>query len=54
MITIDYFSDVLCVWAYGGQVRLEELQRALGDQVLVRQRFMPLFADTRARIGEGW
>lgn len=54
MITIDYFSDVLCVWAYGGQVRLEELQQTFGEQVLVRQRFMPLFADTRARIGEGW
>jgi predicted DsbA family dithiol-disulfide isomerase len=54
MITIDYFSDVLCVWAYGGQVRLEELQQTLGDRVLVRQRFMPLFADTRVRIGEGW
>ena len=54
MITIDYFSDVLCVWAYGGQVRLEELQREFKDDVLVRQRFMPLFADTRTRIGEGW
>jgi predicted DsbA family dithiol-disulfide isomerase len=54
MITIDYFSDVLCVWAYGGQVRVEELQQTFGDQVLVRQRLMPLFADTRTRIGEGW
>ena len=25
MITIDYFSDVLCIWAYGGQIRLETL-----------------------------
>ena len=54
MITIDYFSDVLCVWAYGGQVRLDELQREFAHEVLVRQHFMPLFADTRTRIGEGW
>ena len=54
MITIDYFSDVLCVWAYGGQIRLEELQREFADEILVRQRFMPLFADTQTRIGEGW
>lgn len=54
MITIDYFSDVLCVWAYGGQVRLDALQREFGDEVLVRHRFMSLFADTRTRIGEGW
>jgi predicted DsbA family dithiol-disulfide isomerase len=53
-LTIDYFSDVLCVWAYGGQVRLDELCREFGDRILVRHRFMPLFADTEARIGEGW
>jgi predicted DsbA family dithiol-disulfide isomerase len=54
VITIDYFSDVLCVWAYGGQIRLEELQREFAGDILVRQHFMPLFADTRVRIGEGW
>ncbi len=54
VITLDYFSDVLCVWAYGGQARLDELQREFGEQILVRQRFVQLFADTRTRIGEGW
>lgn len=54
MITIDYFSDVLCVWAYAGQVRLDELQQRFGDDVLVRQRFMTLFGDTETRIGKGW
>ena len=54
MITIDYFSDVLCIWAYGGQIRLDELQRELGEQILVRQRFMPLFADTETRIAKAW
>lgn len=54
MLTIDYFSDVLCVWAYGGQVRLDELQRTFGEAVHVRHRFIPLFADTATRIGEGW
>jgi len=54
VITIDYFSDVLCVWAYGGQIRLDELQQEFAGELLVRQRFLPLFADTRTRIGEGW
>ena len=54
MITIDYFSDVLCVWAYAGQVRLDELEKEFAGEVLVRQHFMPLFADTQARIGEAW
>ena len=54
MITVDYFSDVLCVWAYGGQVRLDELQRQFGGRIFVRKRFMSLFADTATRIGSGW
>lgn len=54
MITIDYFSDLLCIWAYGGQIRLEALQRSFPDQLLVRQRFLSLFADTETRIGDGW
>jgi predicted DsbA family dithiol-disulfide isomerase len=54
VIKIDYFSDVLCVWAYGGQIRLDELQREFAGNILIRQHFMPLFADTRTRIGEGW
>lgn len=54
MITIDYFSDVLCVWAYGGQIRLDELRRTFGDQIQVRHRFLSLFADTQTRIGGGW
>lgn len=54
MITIDYFSDILCVWAYGGQVRLDELQREFADDIRVRHRFIPLFGDTQARIGAGW
>ncbi len=54
MITIDYFSDVLCIWAYGGQVRLDELQREFAGDVLVRHHFMGLFADTQGRIAEGW
>jgi len=54
MITIDYFSDILCVWAYGGQVRLDELQREFGNRIQVRHRFMSLFADTQTRVAEGW
>jgi predicted DsbA family dithiol-disulfide isomerase len=54
MITIDYFSDVLCVWAYGGQIRLDEVRATFADQVLVRHRFMALFADTPTRIGAAW
>lgn len=51
---ISHFSDVLCVWAYVAQIRIDELQAQFSDQLVFDYRFMPLFADTQSRIGEGW
>jgi protein-disulfide isomerase-like protein with CxxC motif len=53
-VHIDYFSDVLCVWAYVSQIRLDELKDHFGDQVDVRSHFIPIFGCTAHRIGEGW
>jgi predicted DsbA family dithiol-disulfide isomerase len=53
-VTIDYFSDLLCVWAYLAQVRVDELRRSFGDRVRVKQHFVPVFGSTRRRIAERW
>lgn len=53
-VRIDYFSDVLCVWAYVAQVRLDELRHAFNEQLVVQHHFIPLFGHTAHRIGEGW
>ncbi|QCB45395.1 DsbA family protein [Hydrogenophaga sp. PAMC20947] len=53
-LTVSYFSDVLCVWAYAAQVKLDELQRQFGDQIRVEYRFLHLFGDVAARIETGW
>lgn len=54
MLQIDYFSDVLCVWAWIAQVRNEQLQRDYPDQIALSPKFMNLFGDTEQRIGTGW
>lgn len=54
MVTLDYFSDLLCVWAYVAQPRLDELERQFGGQVQVRHHYINLFGDTESRIGQGW
>lgn len=54
MVTVDYFSDVLCIWAYGGQIRLDELERRFGDQVELRYRFIPIFASAKTQIQKNW
>jgi predicted DsbA family dithiol-disulfide isomerase len=51
---ISYFSDVLCIWAYAAQIKLDELRRQFGDQIRVEYRFLPLFGNVPARILSGW
>ncbi|MCC7412894.1 MAG: DsbA family protein [Gammaproteobacteria bacterium] len=53
-IRLSYFSDVLCVWAYVSQVRLDELERHFADRIEVSYHFIPVFGTTARRIGDGW
>lgn len=53
-LTVSYFSDVLCIWAYAAQIKLDELRRQFGDQIQIEYRFLHLFGDVEARIEVGW
>ena len=53
-ISIDYFTDILCIWAYSGQIRIDELKHNLGDNIRLHYHFVPLFAAARQRIDEQW
>ena len=37
-IRIFYFSDVLCIWAYIAQVRLEELKIDFSENIAIDYR----------------
>ena len=54
VIDIEYFSDLLCVWAYIAQARIEELQANFGEQVQIHTRFCGVFGDTAFKVGTGW
>lgn len=51
-LSIEYFSDVLCVWAYVGQIRVQTLREQHGEQVTVADRFMNIYGDVHRRIAE--
>ena len=53
-IRIHYFTDVLCIWAYLAQIRLDELYKNFASEIEVTHHFMPVFGHTQSRIGEGW
>lgn len=53
-ITIDYYTDICCVWAYFSEARLVEVKQAFGEQIKLRHHFISLFGNNRVRIAEGW
>lgn len=53
-IHVSYYSDILCVWAYVAQIRLDELQKQHGLNIDISYHFIPILGDTEHRIGEGW
>ena len=53
-IPLEYFSDVLCVWAYVGDVRLVELERAFPNEIAVDCHFIDVFGDAHGKLGASW
>ncbi|QMS88170.1 DsbA family protein [Nostoc edaphicum CCNP1411] len=53
-IRIFYFSDVLCVWAYIAQIRLDELTTTFEDKIAIAQHFVPVFGVAREKLENRW
>ena len=53
-LSLTYYSDVLCVWAYISQIRVDEVARKFAGQVAITHRFCSVFGDTAHKIGVGW
>lgn len=53
-IRIAYFSDVLCIWSYAAQIRVDELVHHFGDQIQMQYHFIPVFGDLETKISRDW
>ena len=53
-LVIEYYTDVLCVWAWIAQRRVEELIAQHGAQIVFEHRYIDLFGDTETRINQQW
>lgn len=53
-LRVEYYSDVLCIWAWIAERRNQELILSFSDQVDIHCQFLDLFSDTESRIGAGW
>ena len=53
-IIIDYFSDVLCIWAWIAQHRIDQLNQQFAGKIEIHHHYLDLFGDTVGRIRDHW
>ncbi len=53
-VAIAHYSDVLCVWAYIAQIRIDELRHQFGDRIAIETRFCSVFPDARGKLSKAW
>lgn len=53
-LVVDYYTDMLCVWAYFAQIKLDELSQEFGDRIEIRHHFITLFGNNEVRIAQGY
>src|SRR6516165_2606267 len=54
IIEISYFSDVLCVWAYISEVRIDAIKEKFGEAVRIEHHFCSVFGDTATKVNTMW
>ena len=54
IISIDYYTDILCVWAYFAQIKVDELKAEFGGRIRLNCHFITLFGNNEVRIGQGY
>jgi predicted DsbA family dithiol-disulfide isomerase len=54
LVEIKYFSDVLCIWAYASQARIDAVEKKYGDALRIEYRFCSVFGDTDRKITSTW
>jgi predicted DsbA family dithiol-disulfide isomerase len=54
VVKVEYYSDVLCIWAWIAQRRLEELRQHFGNKIELEIHYVNVFGNTQSQIGEKW
>jgi predicted DsbA family dithiol-disulfide isomerase len=54
VVQVTYFSDILCIWAYVTQARINAVKEKFGATVRFDYRFCSVFGDSARKIGSTW
>ena len=53
-LEIDYYTDILCVWAWIAERKTEELKRNWGETIVLRPHWVNVFGDTARKMATQW
>ncbi len=53
-IVIDYYTDILCVWAWIAQRRIDELNQSLENKIELRYYYVDIFGDVETKMDTQW
>ena len=53
-LEVDYYTDVLCIWAWIAQRRIDEIADNWGEEVSFRFHYVNVFGDALNHIGKKW
>jgi len=53
-VRLTYYSDLLCIWAYVAQARIEAVKETFGRDVEIEHRFCSVFGDAREKLTAAW
>lgn len=53
-LIIDYYTDVLCVWAWIAQRRIDELNEKLTNKIKFKYCYVDIFGDVPTKIDTQW
>lgn len=53
-LIVDYYSDVLCVWAWIAQRRIDELNKQFGNKIEIKYHYLDVFGDVVNKMSTQW
>ena len=53
-VEILYFTDILCVWAYLEQIRVDELKAQFNKKIELKYHFIPIFGSVSTKMENDW
>ncbi len=53
-IKVLYFTDILCIWAYLAQIRIDKLLETFDSDIAIEEHFISIFGSVKTKMDQHW